>query len=80
MKACVQSCGEVQFDAKAFTNVLPLKNVRNKFHVACDSEGEGAFVMHEPNGTNVHFVMHADGLHSHDADNCQLTMMVSSVK
>jgi hypothetical protein len=29
MKACVQSCGEVQFDAKAITNVLKFTTAKH---------------------------------------------------
>ena len=28
-------------------------------------------------GTDVHFVMHADGLHCHDTNNCQLKMVLT---
>ena len=80
MKTHVENYGDVWFDTNAITNILSLKNVRNKFHVTYDSRnGEGAFVVHKPSGIDVHFIMHADGLHYHDTHNRQLTM-VSTVK
>ena len=80
MKAHVKNYGDVWFDTKAITNILSLKNVRNKFHVTYDSRnGEGACIVHKPSGVNVHFVMHPDGLHCHDTKNRQPTM-VSTVK
>jgi hypothetical protein len=56
-----------------------LKNVSEKYHVTYASHGEGAFIVHKPDGINVHFVMYADGLHYHDTKNHELTM-VSTVK
>jgi hypothetical protein len=50
-----------------YTNILSLKkNVRKKFHVTYDSQGEGAFIVHKPIGIDVHFTVHANGLHYHD--------------
>ena len=75
-KAHVKNYGDVWFDTNAITNILSLKNVRNKFHVTYDSRiGEGAFIVHKPSGVDVHFVMHANGLHYHDTKSCQLTMV-----
>jgi hypothetical protein len=79
MKAHITNYGDVWFDTKAITNILSLKNVREKCHVTYDSHKEGSFIVHKPNGINIHFDMHAGGLHYHDTNNCQLTM-VSTVK
>ena len=80
MKAHVKNYGDVWFDTNAITNFLSLKNVRSKYHVTYDSRnGEGSFIVHKPSGIDVHFVMHAGGLHYHDTKNRQLTMM-STVK
>jgi hypothetical protein len=76
MKAHVTNYSDVWFDSKAITNILSLKNVREKFHVTYD---EGSFQVHKPNGIDIHFRMHADGLHYHDTNNRELTM-VSTVK
>jgi hypothetical protein len=79
MKAHVTNYGDVWFDFKAITNILSLKNVREKVHVTYDSHGEGSFQVHKPNGIDIHFRMHADGLHYHVTNNRELTM-VSTVK
>jgi hypothetical protein len=49
MKAHILNYGDVWFHSDAITNILSLKNVKKKFHVTCDSRGEGAFVVHKPN-------------------------------
>jgi hypothetical protein len=79
MMAHVENYGDVWFHPNAITNILSLKNVRNKFHVTYDSQGNSAFIVHKPNGIDVHFIMHTDGLHYHDTKNRQLTM-VSTVE
>jgi hypothetical protein len=80
-KAHIKNYGDVWFHSKALTNILSLKNARDKCHVTYDSLGDGAFVAHKPNGVDVHFVMHADRLHYHDTKNRQFSMpMVSTVK
>jgi hypothetical protein len=79
MKAYVTTYGEVWYDTRAITNILALKNVRDKYRVTYDSNAESAFIVHKPNGINLHFIMHADGLHYHDTNNRELTL-VSTVK
>jgi hypothetical protein len=80
-KAHIKNYGDVWFHSKALTNILSLKNVRDKYHVTYDSLGDGPSKVHKPNGVDVHFVMHADGLHYHDTKNRQFSMpMVSTVK
>ena len=80
LKAHVTNYGDVWFHPKAITNILSLKNVREKFRVTYESPGgESDFIVHKPNGIDIHFVMHADGLHYHDTNNRHLTM-VSTVK
>jgi hypothetical protein len=80
-KAHIKNCGDVWFHSKALTNILSLKNARDKYHVTYDSLGDGDFTVHKPNGVDVHFAMHADGLHCHDTKNRQFSMpMVSTVK
>ena len=75
MKAHIKNYGDVWFHSDAITNILSLKNVKSKFQVTYDSEGEGAFIVHKPDGVNVHFIAHADGLHYHDTNHRQLTMV-----
>jgi hypothetical protein len=80
-KAHIKNYGDGWFHSKALTNILSLKNAGNKYHVTHNSLGDGAFIAHKPNGVDVHFVMHADGLHYHDTKNRQFSMpMVSAVK
>ena len=73
-KAHIKNYGDVWFHPDAITNILSLKNVKAKFQVTYDSEGAGAFIVHKPNGVDIHFVAHADGLHYHDTNHRQLTM------
>jgi hypothetical protein len=75
-KAHILNYGDVWFHSDAITNILCVKNVKKKFQV---TYMEGAFVVHKPNGVNVHFVAHADGLHYHYANNRQLTETSSTV-
>jgi hypothetical protein len=74
-KAHIKNYGDVWFHPDAITNILSLKNVKSKFQVTYDSEGDGAFIVHKPDGVDVHFVAHADGLHYHDTNHRQLTMV-----
>jgi hypothetical protein len=75
MKAHILNYGDVWFHPDAITNILCLKNVKKQFRVTYDSEGEGAFIVHKPNGVNVHFVAHANGLHYLDTNDRQFTMV-----
>ena len=74
MMAHVENYGDVWFHPDAITNIISLKNLRNKFRVACDSQGSSTFIAHKPNGTNIHFIMRTKGRHCHDANNCLLTV------
>jgi hypothetical protein len=74
-KAHIKNYGDVWFHSDAITNILSLKNVKSKFQVTYDSEGDGAFIVHKPDGVDVHFVAHANGLHYHDTNHRQLTMV-----
>ena len=62
-KAHVKSYGEVWFDERAITNIMSLKNVKEKFRVTYDSNRDGTFTVHKLNGVNIKFGMHRDGLH-----------------
>ena len=76
-KAHVENYGSVWYHPQAITNILSLKNVSKKFRVTYDSQGKGAFIVHKPNGINVHFVSHKDGLHYHNTHDRQLTMVTT---
>jgi hypothetical protein len=75
MKAHIKNYGDIWFHSDAITNILSLKNVKSKFQVTYDSEGEGAFIVHKPDGVNMHFVAHTNGLHYHNTFHRQLTMV-----
>ena len=78
-KAYVKNYVEVWFDEREITNIMSLKNVKEKFIVTYDSDRDGTFTVHNPNGVNIKFEMHRDGLHYHDTVNRQVTM-VQTVK
>ena len=74
-KAYVKNYGEVWFDERAITNIMSLNNVKEKFRVTYDSDRYGKFTVHKPNGVNIKFGMHYDGLHYHDTVNRQVTIV-----
>ena len=78
-KALLRNYGEIWFDNRAITNILSLKNVREKYRVTFDSNGSNAFVVHKPKGVNLRFEMHRDGLYYHDPLKHHLTL-VNTVK
>ena len=65
-KAHVRNYGDVWFDKRAITNILSLKNVQKRYRVTYDSTFNRALVVHKPEGPDMHFIMHRDGLHYHD--------------
>ena len=56
-KAYVKNYGEVWFDPEAITNILSLKNVRQKYRVTFDSEGGNSFLIHRPSKCDMRFDM-----------------------
>ena len=78
MKAHVLNHGDIWFDASASTNILSLKNVREKSCVTHDSRnGDGAFVARKPSRSDAHFVVRANGLRHRGTSNCQLAMVLT---
>ena len=65
---------EVWFDERVITNILCLKNMKNKYRVTYDSAENGTFTVHKPDA-QLHFVMHQDGLHYHDKKNHEVTLI-----
>ena len=55
--------GEVWFDTRTITNILSLKNVKNKYRVTYDNKSEDVFTVHMNKGRIMQFKMHEDGLH-----------------
>ena len=54
---------------------MSLNNFKEKFKVTYDSNRDGTFIVHNPNGVSIKFGMHLDGLHYHDTGNRQVTMV-----
>ena len=52
-----------------------LNNIKENFRVTYDSDRDGTFTAHKPNGVNIKFVMHRDGMYYHYTVNRQVTMM-----
>ena len=78
--AHVNNYGNVWFNDQAITNVLSLKLVQEKFNVTYDGQNNhSVFTVHKPDGKQVHFVMHPNGLHYHNTREWNL-MLVSTVK
>ena len=74
-KAHLKNYGDVWFDERAIMNILSLKNVKKKYRITYDSEGEGAFLVHKPDGQILHFPMHHGGLHYHDTTQRQILLV-----
>ena len=71
----MKNYGEVWFDTRAITNILSLKNVRNKYRVTYDSKSDDVFTVHMNKGRVMHFKMLKDGLHYHDTADRQVTLI-----
>ena len=71
----VKNYREVWFHERAITNIISLKNVKDKFRVTYDSNRDGKFTVHKPNGVNMKFGMHRGGLHYHETVNRKFTMV-----
>ena len=56
------------------TNILCLKNVKQKYQVTYDSSTDGVFTVHKP-GQLLHFVMHKDSLHYQDTRNREIALV-----
>ena len=54
---------------------MSLNNVKEKFKVTYDSDRDGTFTVHKPNGVNIKFGMHLDGMNYHDTVNRKVTMV-----
>ena len=74
-KAYVKNYGDVWFDERAITNIMSLKDFKEKIRVTYNSGRDGTFTVHKPNGVNIRFRMHCNVLHYHDMVNRQVTMV-----
>jgi hypothetical protein len=70
--------GTVWYDSKSIANILSLKRVAEKYHVAFDSENGGSFIVTKPDGTVFEFQQSPGGLYFLDMDK-KVSIMVNSV-
>ena len=70
--------GTVWYDPKSIANILSLKRVTEKYHVAFDSENGGSFIVTKPDGTMFEFKQSPGGLYFLDMDT-KGTIMVNTV-
>ena len=78
-KAFAKNYGEVWFGTRAITNILSLKNVKNKYRVTYDSETEDVFTVHMNKGRVMQFKMHKDGLHILQQGSCHQSMEIKII-
>jgi len=60
--------GTVWYDPESIANILSLKRVAEKYHVAFDSEHGGSFIITKPDGKVFEFKQSAGGLYFLDTD------------
>jgi hypothetical protein len=70
--------GTVWYDPNCIANILSLKRVADKYHVAFDSKHGGSFIVTKPDGTVFEFKQSARGLYFLDT-NKTATVMVNTV-
>ena len=56
------------------TNILSMSNVKAKFRVTYDSEGEDRFIVHKPDKL-VYFNCAPNGLYVHNMENREITLL-----
>ena len=66
-KALLHGYGEVWYNKNAITNILSLKNVKDKYPVTYNSETGNMFIVHKPE-KNVIFQESSNGLWYHDTN------------
>ena len=64
-KSHVRNYGDVWFDKRSITNILSLKNIQKRYRVTYDSTFNRDFIVHKPEGLDMHYIMHRDSLHYH---------------
>ena len=65
-KGHLRNYGDVCYHPRTITNILALKNVREKFKVTYDGEDGSTLTVHKESGYDLKFNMHPDGLHYFD--------------
>jgi hypothetical protein len=67
--------GTVWYDPKSITNILSLKRVTDKYHVAFDSRNGGSFVVTKPDGSVFEFQQSPGGLYYLDTEKKGTTLI-----
>jgi hypothetical protein len=70
--------GTVWYNPKSITNILSLKRVAEKYHVAFDSKGGGSFIVTKPDGTVFELKQSPGGLYFLDRNHKE-TVLVNTV-
>lgn len=70
--------GTVWYDPRSIANILSLRRVAAKYHVAYDSHDNGSFVVTKPDGTVFEFQASEGGLYYLDTENTA-TVLVNTV-
>jgi hypothetical protein len=72
--------GTVWYDPQSIANILSLKRVAEKYHVAFDSKSGGSFIVTKPDGTVFEFKQSPSGLYFLDTNNKkESTVLVNTV-
>jgi hypothetical protein len=69
----------VWYDPKSIANILSLKRVAKKYHVAFDSKSGGSFIVTKPDGTVFEFKQSPGGLYFLDTNSKESTVLVNTV-
>ena len=73
-KGILNGYGEVWYHPDAITNILSLNNVKKKWQVPYDSNGQDRFTVHKPEKL-IHFDCSKNGLYFHNVLNQNVTMV-----
>jgi hypothetical protein len=64
--------GTIRYDPKSIANILSLKCVAKKYHIAFDSKSGGSFIVTKPDGTMFEFKQSPGGLNFLDTNNKEM--------
>ena len=69
--------GTVWFDPDSIANILSLKRVSEKYHVAFDSKRRSSFLVTKPDGKVFEFKQSTGGLYFHDTSKSSIVMVTT---
>ena len=75
----LEGYGWVWFDSRAITNILCMKNMKNRFKITYYSKKDDIFHVHKENMT-VYFISSDNGLYYHSTKNRQIKMVNTIAK